>query len=129
MADAARQLKEFWQRKSEIDAKKLEYAAASNPPLLKSRRGRKKGQRFPETRDLEKAFQTAMDTLERRGNFRATTKEIVAELAKHGHAPLPRGWSAKYGVKTWHEVLKRPEMLARAAKLFAKIKKRRQSSP
>jgi hypothetical protein len=115
----ARRVADYWRHESEIRAKNIEYAAG--PKTLRSRRGRKKGQQTPERKALEKAYREVVDDLSRR-DMKVSTRAIVSQLAKHRNTLLPRGWTKKYGIKGWHQVLSDPRMLDRAKKLFYKIK-------
>jgi len=89
---------------------------------LKSRRGRKRGTRSQETVALDEAIKKAKDTLSRKRRGPPSTKEIIPILAKVGTIPLPAGWRAKYGVKSWKEVLSKPQLLKLASKRFAKVR-------
>lgn len=125
----AERLRSEWRRKTEIEARQLAHSAqqtAQETPTSqeqpKSRRGRKRGTRTQETVALDEAIKKAKDTLSRKRRGPPSTKEIIPILAEVGTIPLPAGWRAKYGVKSWKEVLSKPQLLKLASKRFAKVR-------
>jgi hypothetical protein len=106
--------------------KAIRHAAAKYGPLaqpvLKSRRGRRKGQKYQETVELERAVLEVRAALLSRNVFRPSTEEIVTELAKRGKVPIFRSWR-KRGIASWNRVLSNPRYLRLAAKRLSKIRK------
>jgi hypothetical protein len=90
------------------------------PAPLKSRRGRRKGQRSTETVELERRVLEVRAELLDRGVFKPSTKEIIEELAKK-KVPLPRSWR-KGRMTSWSRVLSNTRYRRLAAKRFSKIK-------
>jgi hypothetical protein len=117
---ARRRLKVFakyyaghWREKTDATA----VALASRKP----RRGRPPVSR-PETKALKQAVLRARDELTRADLDPHSTKSIVGILARDGTAPTPKPWRSKFGVRSWTQVLSKPELMRRAAKIFTKIK-------
>ena len=88
----------------------------------KYRRGRKRGSQSQETIALDNATRKAKEDIARDGGDPSSTKDIVSVLAAKKVGLLPAGWRQKYGVRSWAEVARIPQILRLAAKRFARVK-------
>lgn len=129
LAQAARKLSAEWQERMEIAATELEHAGKRSAQrsevqekMLRSRRGRKRGRRLPQTVALDKAIGRAKEAFTRENGRLPSTKEIATLLANSAHIPLPAGWRQRHGIKSWCNVLNNPRLIRLAAKRFTKVK-------
>lgn len=88
------------------------------PSLLRPRRGRKTGEKFQETVDLERVVQQVYAFFIDQDNLRPSAREVVRELLRR-KAPLPRTWR-RQGI-TWNRVLSDPLYLKRFRKRLSKM--------